>query len=173
MEVLFHKYYHRLCHFAWLMVKDNNLVQDIVQDAFVSLWNNLDNIPEEEILYKNFLYTSIKNACLNILRHDKVIEKYTAHQTFNSYENDGQYILHNIMKAEIMVEIMRLVENLPQGCQNIFRMSYLEGMSNQKIAKELQLSVNTVKTQKQRGLKYLRKNISSEYLPLLLKIFLS
>lgn len=173
MEIIFHKYYHRLCHFAWLMLKNDSLVQDIVQDAFISLWKNFDGLAEDEIVYKNFLYSTVKNACLNSLRHDKVVEKYHAFSQDNPFfsQSDGQYIVQNIVKAEIMVEVMRLIENLPAGCQNVFRMSYLEGLSNPKIAENLNISINTVKTQKQRGLKYLRANLNSEYFQVLLKVF--
>lgn len=161
MEILFQKYYHRLCHFAWQMIHDEQIAEDIVHDAFLTFWDNIDGIAQYEVVQKNFLYTTVKHACLNLIRHEKVVDRY---QSFASnIQQDEVNILNKIIKSEVMEEIHRIISSMPTGCQRVFRMGYLEGLSNLEIAKELAISPNTVRTQKQRGLKILRENLNPEF----------
>ena len=56
--------------------------------------------------------------------------------------------------------LMKKVEELPESGQEIFRLSYLEGMKAAEIAEQLGLSVRTVENQLYRSLLYLRKHCS-------------
>jgi len=154
MEQIFRTYYPRLCHFAWQMTHDAARAEDIVQDAFMNYWDNRQAVADDEVAIKNYLYSTVRNACFNVSRHEKVIDRYlTLHQEDLTEEST---VLADIIRAEVMDEVYRIVQSMPEGCQQVFRMGYLEGMSNQKIAEQLKISVNTVKTQKQRGMKIIK-----------------
>jgi RNA polymerase sigma-70 factor (ECF subfamily) len=57
---------------------------------------------------------------------------------------------------------------MPTSCQQVFRLGYLDGLSNLEITRELKISINTVKTQKQRGMKMLLKRLNPEFLPVII-----
>ncbi|MNO05198.1 RNA polymerase sigma factor [compost metagenome] len=57
---------------------------------------------------------------------------------------------------------------MPASCQQIFTLGYLEGLSNLEITDRLQISINTVKTQKQRGMKMLLEKLHPEFLPIII-----
>ena len=70
----FEEYYRPLCGFANKFIQDMEASDDIVQEAFLGLWNNREDILDVKAI-KNYLYSSVRNSCLNYLRHQKVKEK--------------------------------------------------------------------------------------------------
>lgn len=160
-QVLFKKHYKSLCYFAWSMVKDSDLAEDLAQDAFVAYLKHKDELSTDEISIKNFLYSSIRYAVYNLQRKNKTSDKYFLRMDFKDVD-DIDYE-HNIIRAEFLTAVHHAIETLPASCQEVIKLSYLEGLSNQEIADQLAISINTVKTQKQRGIKVLRSILKPEY----------
>lgn len=167
LKNLFDCYYSRLVYFSYQIVNNKPQAEDITQDAFVKFWDNCDHISDNPVAIKNFLYSTVKNASLNIIRHNKVAEQH-----MNSLHGIPveETIFHTIIRTEVLAEIHQAIALLPGSCQQIFRMSYLDDMKNNQIADVLGISVNTVKTQKQRALKVLRGNLSPELFVVLIAI---
>ena len=61
--------------------------------------------------------------------------------------------------AELRRKIEDTINMLPEKCRQVFRMSYLNGMRNNDIAEELQLSVRTVEAHMYRALRFLRERL--------------
>ncbi|AIM38726.1 RNA polymerase sigma factor [Sphingobacterium sp. SG20118] len=163
---LFEEHYGSLCHFAWKLCGDLTQSEDFVQDAFISYFNNQEHVSVNQVAIKNYLYTSVRYAFLNSKRKEKVVEKYWLATPFNESSQDSFEL--NIIHSEVVAEVHRIVESMPPGCQVVFRMGYFEGLSNQEISKELNISVNTVKTQKQRGMKLVMQKMNPEFLPIVI-----
>ena len=162
---LFYHYYPRLCHFAWQLLDNKEMVEDIVQDAFMAYWDNKDIVADDEVAVKNFLYAAVRHACYNAVRHEKVVERYLIrHQGALTEEAE---VLGKLIRSEVIDEIYKIIQALPSGCREVFRLGYLEGLTNPQIAKHLDISINTVKTQKQRGLKIIRGKLNPELYVLL------
>jgi RNA polymerase sigma-70 factor (ECF subfamily) len=153
IENLFDAYYPRLCYFAFKLIDDQAAAEDVAQDAFVKYWGRLGDFANETAA-KTYLYTTVKNACLNIIRHDAVKKKYLDRQDKNKSEKEKG--LHQLIEAEVMGEIHKAIEELPQGCRQVLKLAYFEKLKNEEIASHLNVSVNTVKTQKARALQLLR-----------------
>jgi RNA polymerase sigma-70 factor (ECF subfamily) len=167
-EGLFKSYYARLCYFAFGMVGDKTAAEDIAQDAFLKFYARRNDFSNESAC-KGFLYTTVRNACLNIIRHSNVKEKFLLTRQKDPVE-DTQ-VLNSIIKAEVIGEIYKAIESLPEGCKTVFNMSFLDELKNQEIADKLDVSINTVKTQKARALQLLRLKLKNYYhfiFPLLL-----
>lgn len=158
---IFDKYYKGMCYFAYTLLGDMHLAEDFAQEAFIAFYRKREEIKNEEKVIKSYLYTSIKNSVSNWARHNKVQEKYWLRTGFS--EQDDLDIHHALIETEVMTEIYRIVSELPSACQTIFRLSYFEGFSNQEISEQLNLSVNTVKTQKRRGLKHIQSRLDPEF----------
>ncbi|RZF59766.1 RNA polymerase sigma-70 factor [Sphingobacterium corticibacterium] len=160
-RLIFKKHYRALCYFAWQMVQDEKTAEDLAQDAFVSYLNNKTELPDDENAIKSFLYSSIKHAVFNLSRHNKVVRKFWERTVFT--ESDDIDYEHQIIRAEFMTAIYDALEKLPEGCRKIMVMSYVDGYSNEEIAQELEISINTIKTQKRRGLSVLREKLNFNY----------
>ena len=72
---IYEKYVSTLRYFGNKFLSDERLIEDILQDTFVSLWENRKKF-NNELAIKSFLYTGVKNRCLNNLRHEKIKQKY-------------------------------------------------------------------------------------------------
>lgn len=155
-EQLFKAYYSRLCYFSFQFVRDKVNAEDIVQEAFFKYWNHREELylHNTEVAVKNFLYSTVRNASLNMIRHEKVVSNYLELQDPAPIEEFN--IIHSIIRSEVLAELHMALDALPESCQRISKMGYLAGMKNGEIAEKLGISVNTVKTQKKRGLQLLR-----------------
>ncbi|PPL04225.1 RNA polymerase sigma factor [Parapedobacter indicus] len=151
-KALFDRFNKRLLYVAEGIVYDRNLAEDIVQEVFWKLWDRRVHFNEVQSI-RAFLYLSVKNACRNHYKHEKVIEKYRARQG-EPIEDD--VVLSKIIEAEVMESLYHAIEKLPTGCREVVHLRYFEGMSIQEVAEQLNISVNTVKTQKMRALRSLR-----------------
>ncbi|WP_199121100.1 RNA polymerase sigma-70 factor [Pedobacter sp. ASV28] len=160
-EELFRDNYAKLCHFAAQFLNDTAAAKDIVQESFLVFWN-LENKEKESIIsISSFLYKTVRNACLNRLRRQKLEHSYLNQQAIEPVEDP--VALNLMIKSEVLAEIHKILVTLPKNCQQIFRMGYLEGLKNQEIASALGISINTVKTQKKRGLQLLKMRLKPDF----------
>ncbi|QMU30890.1 RNA polymerase sigma-70 factor [Adhaeribacter radiodurans] len=168
-EQFFKSYYSRLVYFAYQILADKSKAEDIVQEAFIKFWDHKEEVTMNPVAIKNFLYSTVKNSSLNIVRHEKVVEKYKSN--FTPAEVEETTVVNYIIQSEVLAEIHQAIQTLPESCQRISRMGYLEGMKNHEIAATLGISINTVKTQKQRAMQLLRLRLNPETFALLLVLF--
>lgn len=173
-EGIYLAYFSKLKHFARVYVLSEEEAENIVQDVFTELWEKREVItmPVNLIAY---LFTSVKNKCLNYLRHQNVIQEFSdeiqeAHRlalraNLNSLESfDNSLFSQEEETADIL---QKALDSLSERCRQIFIMNKIEGKKQKEIAAELNISVNTVETQMGIAYKKLRKELK-DYLPLLL-----
>jgi RNA polymerase sigma-70 factor (ECF subfamily) len=163
-EMLFKTYYQPLCRYANSYLKDPDDAEEIVQAAFIGLWEKRKAISIESSL-KSYLYRAIRNSCLNQLKHEQVKQKYFAQETQND-EAQSAPADHLAIHSELEDKIQAAIQTLPEQCRLIFTMSRFEELKYQEIADQLNLSVKTVENQMGKALKIMRAQLK-EYLPLL------
>lgn len=158
----FDELYRPLCAFAYRFVKDPEVVEDLVQEVFINLWENTE--PRNESSVRSYLYTATRNACLNHLKHDAVVKKHES-QIKYELESDQQFN-HQIIEEEVFNRLYTEIRELPNAAQKIMLLA-LKGLKNNEIAEQLKISENTVKTQKKIAYAKLKRNIS---VPVLLNV---
>ena len=155
-ERLFSDYYGILVCYAQKYTKREDIAEDIVQDVFASLWEE-NRIFPSQANFRSFLYISIRNAAFDYLRHQNVESRYIEEAlTANRFLSDDSF-----QKEEVFRLLFKQIDLLPERCREIFLL-HLEGYDNDAIAKKLSLSIETVKTQKKRAMKTLRKNLKEK-----------
>ena len=169
LELLFRDHYKGLCQFSSGYVKDSEIAREIVQDAFVSLWEKRHTIDLTKPV-KSYLSTTVRNKSLNYLRDHKKFSNDIL--TLENLSQDAGYDQPDkLVEAEIRKKIAFAVEELPEKCREIFLLNRFENLKYQQIADKLQISVKTVETQMSKALQHMRVRLA-EYLPLLLIISL-
>ncbi|QDK79047.1 RNA polymerase sigma-70 factor [Spirosoma sp. KCTC 42546] len=168
LDSLFKEFYDRLVYFSVQLIRDQAQAQDITQDAFIKYWQEREAIFPNKVAIKNYLYSTVRNASLNVIRHNKVVDDYQ--EQHRPSESEELTIMDAIISSEVMAELHSAIEALPANYRTISEMSYLEGKKNQEIADELGMSINTVKKQKQRALELLRMRLSPEVFTILLTL---
>lgn len=146
---LFVTYYGDLCNYASLYIPRHD-AEDVVSDIFTGL---LETKSPAEIS-RNYLYTSVKNRCLNRIRNDKsskAYQEYIAERLSEYFEVPDESMLMDIKN-----QLCDAIKELPERYRQTFILSRFSGMSNKEIAKELGLSVRTVESYMTSALKILR-----------------
>jgi len=169
LESLFRDHYTGLCRFAAGYVKEDETAKEIVQEAFVSLWEKRDSIdPSKQV--KSYLSTAVRNKCLNHLRDNR---KFSGRllELENHPHEPAFHPPDRLVEAEMQHRIDRAMETLPEKCREIFHMSRHRHMKYQQIADHLRISVKTVETQMSKALQHMRLHLA-EYLPLLVPFFI-
>lgn len=153
----FEKYYPSLCFFANRFVKNKEAAEDIVSEALMKVWEKRASIEEPKAL-KNYCYMAVRNACLRWLenKHHYNISSLPISESLYSEET----VLHNIIKTEVVEELHAAIKQLPSKSSQVFAKLYIEGKSVAETAKELQLTVSTIKSHKRNGLFMLRNIIT-------------
>lgn len=150
---IFQEYYGPLVQYARQFVGDADVAEDIVQEFFCHLWENRKRLKDIQS-FKTYFYASVRNRALNYLRDRHVV-------SIEGFEiRKEEDFLMEIMEEEIYRELYAAVYKLPDKCRQIFLMK-LEGQENQKIAFELGISEETVRSQLRRGKELLQKQLTS------------
>jgi len=149
----FIKLYPVMCLFSKKIIHNYDDAEDIVQEVFIELWKQRQSFESIEQI-KAFLYLSIKNRSLNFLKHLSVKEKFVA----TTMADAGQFLEEHILEAEVIQNIYNAVNDLPEERKQIIILS-MQGLKNNEIAKDMQVSINTVKLQKKIAYKQLRQKL--------------
>lgn len=160
IKTYFDLHYHRLYLFAKSLVNDTEIAHDLVQDSFVVLIHADIKTLDAGPIIKSFLYTTVKNLASKSIRKQKTKQLFFLRSKPEEWEDAA--VFEKLFQAEFIAELNIALESLPQGCKQICKLGYLEGLKNQEIADLLGVSINTVKTQKKRALKLLRNKISPQ-----------
>jgi RNA polymerase sigma-70 factor (ECF subfamily) len=165
-ERIFLLYHAPLRYFCEQLTGADEECEDIVSQLFLTLW-------QKQVQFQNtahaqaYLYRSAKNACLNFIRNEKSADEKKETLSLASTEITDSH-LDTFIKTEVWAELYRAIESLPSQCCKVITLSYIEGMSNQEIADELDLSIQTIKNYKLRGLSLLKDKLPNNLLLLVL-----
>lgn len=155
-RTLYNDFYPALVVYVSSFVASDEVAEDIVQELFVSMWENQVTFTSY-LSFKTYLYKFVKNAALNYLKHLNVERRYTEYIKEMPWEEELEDSELN-MEEEYRL-LFQAIDELPPRCREIFLMS-LEGKKNKEIAELLQISIDTVKTQKLRAMRHLRERMS-------------
>ncbi len=157
-ESLFKKYYKPLCAYAITVLKDKDYSEEIVQQVFVKIWERRSMLNITTSL-KAYLYQSVRNDCLNVLKHEKVKEQYRRYKVIDMQQQHDS-ASHRLASRELEEQIQNAIDALPEQCGIIFRMSRFEELKYKDIAEQLDISVKTVENQMGKALKLMRTKLA-------------
>ncbi len=158
-ESLFKEYFKVLSLYAKKYVYDIDIAKDITQETFVKLYEKRENLVIHTSL-KSFLFTSVRNKCLDYIKLNKIREQHQEaikYQSSLSSEDDDD---DKIRITELQQKLHNIIKTLPAQNQKIFMLSRFEGKSNQEIANEMNLSKRTVETHISNALKKIRASVA-------------
>jgi len=162
-EHLFRLLYSPLCSYANTFLKDVDASEEVVQEIMFRLWESRDKI-EIRTTLQSYLYRAVRNASLNVLKHEDVKEAYRAMQK-RALKDDGSAFNDHVVISELHEKIRQAIDRLPAERKKIFILSRYEGLTYAEISGKLGISVKTVENQMGNALRRLREELS-DYLPL-------
>ena len=168
---LFHKYYKDLVLFAGTILSDRrDICEDIVQNVFLDLWSRRCSISIKTSL-KSFLLQSVRNGCLDELRHAKIVRTHADYVAFLGNDMDSlteQYILH----SDLEFRLKEGLSAMPEEYRQAFELNRIHGLKYREIAATLQVSERTIEERIGKALKFLRHYLRDFFLWILFLLYL-
>ena len=161
LSLLLNEYHNYLMVVGLRYLSDKQRVEDVIHDVFADLWQR-KNAVEISVGVKSFFRGAVINKCLAIIRKDSrmdYVENHNSTLPANQASPD-QIVDHDNLKKIID----NIVDDLPEKCQAVFRMSRYEGKSHQEIADTLGISKKTIENHMTKALKTLKSELKRKEL---------
>lgn len=153
-EMLFIRYYERAYKFIAIIVGSKEVAEDLAQDVFLRIWLGRERLDENRSL-KNLIFVMSRNAALNYVNAKSSsglsLESLSDDSHPDTKGTDDRAIYHDMSAT-----LKGAISSLPQKRQQVFRMSRIDHMSNERIAKKMGISVRTVEKHIELALKEIR-----------------
>lgn len=149
-------------NFVYRFVYDTEMAEDITQEVFIKVWKNICKYDETKN-FKSWLFSIAKNTAIDYTRKRKTIpfSSFENIDESNSFIENIQDENFNLLNEAILNDkknyILKEINNLNAKQQLVLYLYYYEEMNFAEIAKILNISVNTIKSQHLRGIKTLKK----------------
>ena len=161
-EGFFLDYYPRVKGFINGLLQDAEEAEDLSQDIFMSLWQNRGNLKQIDNL-DAYLFRIARNAVFRYIERSLLFKNYQSRQL--SDDNSDLYEIESELNAkELELIIAIAVERMPSQRRKIYQMSREQGLSNENIARELNISKRTVENHLTQALADLRYCFGSLWL---------
>ncbi|MCT4603242.1 MAG: RNA polymerase sigma-70 factor [Marinifilum sp.] len=155
LRMLFDLYYTPLCVFAYKYFDSYEKAEDIVQEAFINLWEK-ERMVEFTGSVKSYLFSIVRNNSINQIRKDNRFR-------FEEIDNQAYQIIENKYENQLLEQrkenLYKEIAELPTQCKTVFEAIAFDKMKYADVAEEMNISINTVKTHYKRALKQLRSNL--------------
>jgi RNA polymerase sigma-70 factor (ECF subfamily) len=143
IEHSFRLYYRQLCLYGLHFTDNLEAVEDIVQEAFVGLWQRKDEVRD----VKPYLYASVRNKCISYLKKQHGGTEAVPEDIPSEELED---------RSEVEARLWSAIDSLPDRRRQVLLMSKRDGMKYEDIAYMLGISVHTVRNHISKALEALR-----------------
>jgi len=155
---LFDRNYRKLYNYAFKVLKENTISEELVQETFIKLWEHFDNVSESERSIESFLIVTLKNKIIDDFRKNKTREKHNNLYSLNTNiqtEIDKQW--------EITQHIETISNTLSEKTRDIFQLSRDKGLTYKEISVQKGVSIKTVELHISKALIAFRKGLKDYF----------
>lgn len=157
-EAAYRQYAKKLCRIAYNQIQDEAIVEGIVHNVFISLWER-----RETLLIKgpieNYLVRAVKLSVLDYIR-TRVNHRRHLQSCLASYSETGNCTEEELSFNELTAQVDQLVNELPCQCREVYKLSREKGKNIKQIASILLIAEKTVEAHLTKALKFLRFHLS-------------
>lgn len=164
-EGLYYKYSDRLYNFAFRFVSDEHTAQDIVHEAYGTLWEKFEG--KESDAWQALLFRIVRNRSIDTLRHQSSLRIVSLTDSFRNVCDEGLYQMdfavndsdRKTIYDELTANIHSIMGKLPDRRREVFMMSRFQNMKNKEIAAALKISEKAVEKHIHKALTVFRKEL--------------
>ncbi len=152
---------NKMYRLALSIVKDSQISEDIVQDVWLKLLENDYKIDNLQV----YLIRATRNTSINYVERDKFFNKKVDTDSINKLDNDlfsNTNVLNDTIEKERYLEILSIVESLPETQKRVMSLRDVEGFEIKDIANILDISENAVSVNLSRARKFVREKLSNK-----------
>lgn len=152
---IFDQYYESIRSFAYYKTGDVDLADDIVQEVFLKIWTNRNEVKDDTV--KSLLYTIASNIIKNHFKHQKVVYNFQKNDQPNEVSDETDA---NLRQEELNRKLQDTLAEIPEKSREVFLMNRIEGLTYADIADRLGLSVKAIEKRMSEALSIIRSRIS-------------
>ncbi len=167
---LFDAFGPKIHAFALSYLKNKPDAEELLQEVFLKLWEIRATLDSSKNI-KSFLFKICINLIYDSIRRKNIEQAYLDYSGKN-LTSSGDNTWHEVIYNDMLNNLQQLVNSMPEQRRRIFRLSKEEGLSNEEIAGQLNLSQRTVENQLYRAVSFLKEKFGSGSIPALLFFFL-
>lgn len=153
-EEVFKAYFGPLCNYVNSYINNWEGSREIVQGAFMKIWENKEDITITSSI-KNYLYSTVRNRMIDGIRTDKKLEEYRNSISVDALVENPKDLDPYLLREEIL----KAVDNLKPKMKKIFSLSKFEGLTYSEIASFMNISKRAVEDNVARSLFLLREEL--------------
>ncbi|MBR6181227.1 MAG: sigma-70 family RNA polymerase sigma factor [Prevotella sp.] len=172
---LYEAYAHRMRGVCRRYINDKQTVEDVVHDAFVIIFTSFDRLRDPRRA-EPWMMAIVRNVASKCKDHLDALPTVPLEETDRAElldaEDDGASLLakENDVRGVPLSEVIGLIDKLPEGYGQVFRLSVFEGMTHKEIADVLDIEPHSSSSQLSRAKKMLRK-MMQQYWAMVLLLF--
>jgi len=155
-KLIFEAHSKSLFNFIYYKCGDIEQAEDVVQEAFIKLWNNCSNVIYEKA--KSFLYTVARNLFLNEVAHKKIVLQHKLASAPDRTDETPEFLLE---EQEFMIRLKKVIADLPEKQREVFLLSRIDKKKYSEISEMLNISVKAVEKRMSQALVTLRDQIGN------------
>jgi RNA polymerase sigma-70 factor (ECF subfamily) len=159
-NLLVREYQERIYWHVRKMVIDHDDADDMVQDIFIKVWNNIDKFRKDASLY-TWIYRIATNECLNFLKKKRnrfFIPIHDVAEELGGKLDEGSLIDGD----EIQLKLQKALLTLPDKQRIVFNMKYFDEMKFKDIAEVTNTSVGALKASYHLAKKKIEENLKTD-----------
>lgn len=168
-SLIYEKYFNGLYNYGGKFSRDTEFVEDCIQDLFVKLWQNRENISETQSV-KNYLYKSLRNTIysrLNKIENIDIDDDSINELDFNLEISHETFMIESEHSKEMKVKLEKAMDNLTNRQREAIFLRFFEELTYEEVARLMQITVKALYKIIARALESLR-----DFFKLLLLILL-
>ncbi len=155
-EFIYKTYAKGIRSFLFFKTQDIAAAEDLLQDAFVKLWDNCSKVDYDKV--KSYLYTIGNNMFINEKKHEKVVRTYNEHNGKFDTNESPEFIM---LEKEFMTKLEHTIATLSEKQREVFLLNRIEKKKYKEISEMLNISVKAVEKRMHQALLIMRKEIGN------------
>ena len=147
---------------AQRVVRQANLAEDIVQEAFLSIWESPDGYDPGRGSVRSWLMTTVHHRAVDAVRREEAQRRRVdeaAGETVILVQDPADQVVEEVGLPEERAAILSALDGLPAEQRQVIELMYFDGLTQSKIADRLQLPLGTVKSRTLLGMRRLRTSL--------------
>ena len=155
-SLIYRKYFFVLYNYGTKICSDKELIKDCIQDLFIKIWNNRENLNDTTSV-KYYLFTSLKHKLLDTLKSPH--QKLRLDEDIMNFEMADNGDTDNELFYWQKERVLKAMNNLSRHQQKVLELKFYKNQSNQEIADELGITIQSVYNSVFKTLRSIRKQL--------------
>jgi len=159
MEVLYDRLGRQAFGLAYRILGDGPSAEDVVQEAFLTLWRQADRVDSARGKLSSFVLTIVHHKAIDALRAKRGLIAKQLPIEVGDIEKSGSDVAERVLASLSRDEVRQALAAVPDDQRRAIEMAYYEGLTHVEIAEALSLPLGTVKSRLRLGLDKMRTTL--------------